>query len=398
MSTPPHRTPSLRLRNREMLLKRLYLHGSLSRLDLSESTGLSAGTVTNIVSDLLEQGILLEQGSLESEGGRPRVLLSFNPRFRFLLGVDLGETHLQMELFDFTLQRLHSMRLPVTANQPEDYIALILRAWETIRTVSNVQAAQVLGMGIGVPGVVEHDGKVAISAPLWNWESVPFAEMLRARLEIPFYIDNGAKALSLAEAWLGAGRGAENLAVLLIGTGVGAGIITQNVLYRGATNSAGEWGHTKVTRNGRLCRCGGRGCLETYIGAPGILQTWQEIAALPAFPNQIEGIQALKTALQNHDPAAQNALHETAAMLGLGLGNLINLFNPERVILGGWVALALGDALQTSLRPHLEQNTLPPSRKKLEIRQCLLGEDAICTGAACLVLEQFFQGNERFSS
>ncbi len=393
----PHRSPALRLRNRETLLRHLFLHAPLSRLDLSQATGLSAGTVTNIVAELLESGVLLEQGNLESEGGRPRVLLTFNPAFRSLLGVDLGETHLQMELFDFTLQRQHSVRLSVTDGRPEAYVALLDQAWQTLAQQSGVTAEQVLGMGIGVPGVVEHDGQVAISAPLWGWQSVPFAEMLRNILPMPFYIDNGAKALSLAEAWLGAGRGAEHLAVALLGTGVGAGIITRNSLYRGATNSAGEWGHTKIVREGRPCRCGGRGCLETCVGAPGILQTWQEMGGTPPpGQDQIAALHAFKYACQAGQAAALRALDETALFLGLGLSNLINLFNPERVILGGWVGLLLADLLLPRLQPHIEASVLPPSRKKLHILSCQFGQDAIATGAACLVLDRFFQGDPRF--
>ncbi|MCS6842986.1 MAG: ROK family transcriptional regulator [Caldilineales bacterium] len=393
----PSRSPDLRLHNRETLLRRLFLHAPCSRLDLSQATGLSPGTVTNLVAELLEAGVVLEQGSVGSEGGRPRTLLAPNPDYRRLLGVDLGETHLQMELFDFTLRRLHRVRLSVTNGRPQDYVALIAEALEETLAATGMAADRILGMGVGVPGVVEHDGHVLVSAPLWGWESIPFYAMLRERVAVPFYIDNGAKAMTLAEAWFGAGRGADNLAALLVGTGVGAGIITQGTLYRGATNSAGEWGHTKIVPQGRSCRCGSYGCLESYVGAPGVLQTWQAHDPGVHLPtDQVAGLQAFLGALERGDPGATAALAETAAYLGLGLANLVNLFNPERVVLGGWAGLTLGAYLLEAVRPHLERHVLPPSRKKLDIRLCRFGQDAICTGAACLILDQFFQGNERF--
>ncbi len=392
----PNRSPNLRQRNREAILRYLFLHAPCSRLELSQVTGLSPGAVTNIVAELLDERVIYEQGSIESEGGRPRVLLAPNPTFCMLVGVDLGETHLQMELFDFTLRCLHQVRLPVSESHPDTDVQLIARAWRELVQATGIDSEQVLGIGIGVPGVVEHDGDIAVAAPHWHWESVKLYRLLQAYLPAPIYIDNGAKAMTLAESWFGAGRNARHLAVILIGTGVGAGIITHGELYRGATNSAGEWGHTKLLPGGRQCRCGSHGCLEAYVGAPGILRTWAEMTGTAVTNDQVAGLYALHEAWRSGDISAQRVLDTTAQYLGLGLANLANLFNPERIVLGGWVGSLLGETLLNAVRPYLTQYALPPSLRNLDICLGQLGQEAVCTGAACLVLERFFQGHKRF--
>lgn len=396
----PKRTTELRQTNRQVVLRLLTLEGAMSRVELGQKTGLSLGTITNVTSQLLEQGILRETGTEESEGGRPRSILGVNPQYGFLVGVDLGETHVQLELFDFVLTRRNSVRCPIlpSQNTPEAYIQTIATGMTELLSDAGVLPGDILGVGIGVPGVVEHNGPVSISAPMWKWNSIAFPSMLEKAIALPVYVDNGAKAMSLAEFWFGAGRGAQDVVVALIGTGVGAGVITKGTLYRGATNSAGEWGHTNIALDGRPCRCGSRGCLEAYIGAPGILATLSELNGAPIAANdQIEQIQSLVGAAAQGDPAARQTLAETARYLGAGIANLVNLFNPERVVMGGWAGLLMGEAILPEVRAQVQRYALPASLAHLEISLCQFGQDAICTGAACLVIQEVLASNQKFT-
>jgi predicted NBD/HSP70 family sugar kinase len=173
----------------------------------------------------------------------------------------------------------------------------------------------VLGVGISVPGLVEPSGGVSVFAPNWGWHDVPLMQMLRARIDLPLYLDNPLKAIAVAELWFGAGRGVENLVSLNIGTGVGAGVVIDGELYRGTTNSAGEWGHTSIVLDGRACRCGNQGCLEAYVGAPGIIRLLQELAPTSDMlhPNdQTATIAALAEAVGHGDVLAARVLREVA--------------------------------------------------------------------------------------
>ncbi|MCS7010120.1 MAG: ROK family protein [Anaerolineales bacterium] len=396
---PPRRTIDLRQVNSQSILRALSLGGPMSRLELSARTQLSPGTVTNVTNDLLEEGLLLETGVEESLGGRPRTILDVNPEYGYLLGVDLGETHVQIELFDLSRRKLATTRQQMRSSIsiPDEYVQAIALGVKDLGIGRTVERSQILGVGVGVPGIVEHNGPVSVAAPMWGWRPMPLLEMLENALQLPVYIDNGAKAMALAEAWFGAGRGVENLVVLLIGTGVGAGIITKGALYRGATNSAGEWGHTKLVLDGRPCRCGSRGCLETYVGAPGILTTAAELGLSADLPDdQMAAFHTLVRLYQEGRLEAQALFRQTAQMLGAGLANLVNLFNPQRIVLGGWAGMLLGEILLGEITQAVRAYSLTISMQPLEIRTCYFGQDAICVGAACLVLEEVLSLNPKF--
>ncbi len=396
----PQRTVDLRHQNRLAVMRLLFLEGPMSRLELSQRTTLSPGTLTHVTSELLQEGIIVEGGQVESVGGRPRELLAANPQYGCLVGVDLGETHVQLELFDLAWRKLASVRTIIDpqAKAPDRYLDLISSGLDAMVQSAGINREDILGMGVGVPGVVEHNGQVRVSAPMWSWHSTEFLAPLEARIGLPVYIDNGAKAMTLAETWFGAGRGVKDIAVILIGTGIGAGVITGGALYRGSTNSAGEWGHTKIALDGRPCRCGSCGCLEAYASATGIITTLIETGgeALPAGQNQLDTLKDILAAYQQHEPAAVQTLQQTARYLGVGLANLVNSFNPEKIIIGGWAGLLLGESVLEDVTRYTRQYSLPPSVEHLSIGLCQLGEDAICTGAGCLVLQEILNGNLKF--
>ena len=389
----------IRRTNRKTIVTKLYFEGPLSRADLGEQTDLSPATVTSVMAELLDEGIVQETGQIEaSEGGRPRTLLEINSSYGYFAGVDLGETHVQIELFDLTFDNLGTMKRTISQgeNRPEDYASWIVSGINDLLHQANIQSNQMVGVGVGVPGIVEQNGGVSIFSPNWAWENVHFKELLTRDLPFMICLDNGAKAMALAESRFGDGRGVKDLVVLLIGTGVGAGIITEGSLYRGVTNSAGEWGHTKIVLNGRSCRCGNNGCLEAYVGAPGIIDSLKEItpnSSIIVQEDQMASISNLVSAARAGDKVSQEVLQNTANYLGGGIANLVNLLNPEKVLLGGWAGLQIGDYLLPEIIACVKQNSLPQPISATEINLCQLGQDAICMGAASLALEEFFNGN-----
>jgi len=391
----------VRRRHRRLVLQHLYADGRVSRLDMSRHSGLSAATVTNVVVELLAEGIVVEAGSEESEGGRPRTLLTINPAYGYFIGVDVGETLVRIELFDLTLRSLRPVTRPLTAadNRPAGVVRHIVTGVDALLADAAIPVADVVGIGVGVPGVVERagnwgsGGSVLVHAPSWGWRAVPLLAMLGEQIALPIALDNGAKAMAQAELWFGAGRGVDDLAVVLIGTGIGAGIITQGALYRGAANGAGEWGHTTLALDGRLCRCGSHGCLEAYAGAAGIITSLREAAPwsplLGADGDQEGTIAALAAAAARDDPVAVRVLEETTRYLGAGVANLINLVNPQRIVIGGWVGRRIGPYVLPRLREVVARYALGQLLSAATVVPGQLGPDAVAMGAATLALDVF---------
>ncbi|MCC7206878.1 MAG: ROK family transcriptional regulator [Anaerolineae bacterium] len=396
----PKRTVDLRAINRQSVLRCLYFSGPMSRQELSNRTTLSAATITNVIADLLRDEFVFESGQVESDGGRPRTILAVNSRYGCFVGVDVGETHIQLDLFDLTLQRQRTVRQMAVPQQmtPDEYADQISAGLNELVPPGDPVSGSILGMGIGLPGVVERGEEQQVSSPLWNWRSVPFGDMLKARIPLPIHLDNGAKAMTLAETWFGAGRGKKDIITVLVGTGIGSGIVSGGELFRGPTNSAGEFGHTLILLNGRRCRCGNWGCLEAYAGAPGIITTLREIA--PHSPlletnrsrDQVSIIDNIVRGAAEHNPEALQTLQLTTNYLAASFTNLVNLFNPELIVLGGWVGLQIGQAILPALRESLNRHALPLSRSATQIEMSQLGQTAVCMGAACLPLEQFLSG------
>ena len=186
-----------------------------------------------------------------------------------------------------------------------------------------------------------------------------------------------------------------------LGTGVGAGIIANGSLYRGITNSAGEWGHTTIQLDGKKCRCGSLGCLESYIGAPGIIQRFQELAPnspLTQVDDQTATISAILQAAKQGDALALQVLQETAHYLGAGIGNLVNIFNPQCVILGGWNGLQIGQFILPDLKKFVERYALRQPLAAMDFRFCELDTDSVCQGAAAIALDDFLATAGKFAN
>ncbi|MEU5685831.1 ROK family protein [Streptomyces venezuelae] len=426
----------LRVGNRASVLQRLYFGGPMSRQALGPATGLSSGSVSNVVAELTADGILEEAGSVESDGGRPRTLLRVAPSSGRLIGVDVGETRVRVEAFDLALTELARTERPLT-DSGHDVETVVRHIAEGVAevaaeagiepgapdgsTTTGVPHGGLIGVGVGVPGIVDRDeggggagggggasgvgaavgvGGTVVHGQTIGWDAVPLERMLREAIELPpdtaYFVDNGARALGQAEMWFGGGRGAQDAAIVLIGSGVGACVVTGGVIHGGARGGPAEWGHLTVNVRGRRCRCGARGCLEAYAGAEALLARWQEAGGvLPSGADEETGVSALLAAAYPReggtpDPVAVAVLDETAEYLGAGISDLINLFGPERVLVGGWAGLQLGPHLLPAVRRYAESYALrhPAARAKVDLGQ--LGPDAVTVGAATLPLADFF--------
>ncbi|MFC8763937.1 ROK family protein [Streptomyces sp. NPDC057193] len=401
----------LRRENRTAVLRRLYFDGPMSRLMLGPATGLSSGSVSNVVSELVAEGLVEEAGSVDSAGGRPRTLVRITPASGFMIGVDIGETRVRIELFDLTLTELARAERPLATSGPRtarydvDLVVAHLREGiaEVLHT-ADVPAERLLGVGVGVPGIVARDAEdgAVVHGQTIGWDAVPFERLLRAAVDlpeaVPYWIDNGAKTLGQAEMWFGAGRGARSAVVVLFGSGVGACVVADPL----GPGRAIEWGHLTVRVRGRRCRCGAQGCLEAYAGAEALLERWREAGGrLPSGADEETALTAMLAAAYPADPedsdlTALTVLEETAEYLGAGFADLINLFQPERILVGGWAGLQLGTRFLETVSGYAKEYALKYPASRTEMGLGTLGPEAVTVGAALLPLVDFFaQGGRR---
>ncbi|MFE1931517.1 ROK family transcriptional regulator [Streptomyces sp. NPDC059474] len=395
--------------SRASLLWTLYFHAPLTRQELVRRTGLSATTVRTVIGKLIAEGVVTEgavtkslitqdavaqdavtkgivtegvvteaESALVAAGRRAAARLRLVPEHRYVIGVEVADTRVRVGLFDLALtQRAGAVYpLPSEERDAKTVVGHILTGLDAVIEEAAIPKGHILGVGVGVSAT--------------GWNALPLERLLSTGTALPLHIDNGAEAMGRAEMWFGAGRGVQHAVVAVIGSGVSASVITHGVPYRGATNSAGEWGHTTVQAGGRRCRCGARGCLEAYVGAEAVLERFRQARrgrTIPGADN--ESTFAGLLAAADTSSAAQRVLEEAAVYLGAGIANLVNLFNPQRIILGGWAGLLFGARMLPRIRETVAAQALRRPYAHTTIGLCRLGPHAVALGAATVPVGRF---------
>lgn len=385
-ASAPATVSDVRQRNRSTALRSIILSGSTTRAELARDSGLSVASVTNLVNELVAEDLVMEGGTVASSGGRPTTLIRPNPSGAYLLGADVGERGVAVELFDLSMKRIDREFRGGREGEPIDAIAQDLDdAVEALLARNPHVWERMVGIGLGLPGIVESDddGAQVLYAQSLGWPAIAVSDLVSH--DIPIYAENGAKTQAMAELWDGAARGAGEALVVLLGRGVGLGIITNGQLAHGRSSSAGEWGHTKIERGGRRCRCGGHGCVEAYVGADAILEDWRQAGG------EFDGsgwraLGALLDADSAGDPVAMAVVSDLVFSLGSALGSLVNLTNPERVVIGGWVGLRLMESLAPRLEAAIRAEALDRPGSQFTLAASHFGGDTVALGAAMLPL------------
>lgn len=379
---------SLRQRNRALVLTNIVQAGSTTRADLARECGISLASATNLVGDLVAEGLVHETGSIASRGGRPITVIAPRPEGAYLVGADVGERGVAVELFDLAMNRVdREFRGGREEENPATIAHDLDDALSALRERNAVAWTSLVGVGLGLPGIVETDadGRQTLYAQSLGWDPVPIADLVHT--DVPVFAENGAKTQAMAELWFGAARDVGHALVALLGRGVGLGIVVDGRLQHGSLSSAAEWGHLKIQRDGALCRCGGHGCIEAYLGADAILGAWRQAGGV------FEGsgwraLGELLDASEAGDAAAARVVEDVVRTLGAGLGGLVNLSNPQRVVIGGWVGLRL---LEAGLGPRIEaavrENALHRPGSQTDLVASTFGGDTVALGAAIMPLE-----------
>lgn len=379
-------------RNRAFeILKRTRI---LSRPDLAQETGLSRATISLLMEDLLRAGVAQHVGLGDSTGGRPPALLEFNPDAAYAVGARMVDHRWGIVITNLDAKVLHRLDVPIPDHAPETAVATLAEGVKTI--MAKVDPAQILpAIGLGTPGLVDTVSGVIKTAVDVGWFEVPIRAMVEEKLGLRTFVANRSKVGALAEYWYGAGRGLQEIIYISIGTGIAAGIVHAGELYVGANSSAGELGHVTILPDGPLCRCGNRGCLQQLVSEPAIADRARArmreeggtllLSLAGNYPERVTAEMVFQAAAQQ-DGLAGAIVAETAVYLGIAIANLVNLFNPELIILGG----PMGQISQVLLDPLLEEvrrRAMAYPLSATKIVNSTLGFDAGAIGAAVLVLQ-----------
>jgi predicted NBD/HSP70 family sugar kinase len=355
--------------------------GSLTQAEIARATGLSAATVSNIVRELKDGGTV--EVTPTSAGGRRARSVSLSGDAGIVIGVDFGHTHLRVAVGNLAHQVLaeEAEPLDVDASAAEGFDRaeqLVTRLIEA----TGIGRDKVIGVGLGVPGPIDvSSGTLGSTSILPGWSGINPAEELSARLGVPVHVDNDANLGALGELVWGSGRGVKDLAYIKVASGVGAGLVIDGRVYRGPGGTAGEIGHITLDESGPVCRCGNRGCLETFTAARYVLPLLR-----PSHGPDLTMERVVQLAREG-DPGCRRVVADVGRHIGSGIANLCNLLNPSRVVLGGDLAEA-GELVLAPIRDSVSRYAIPSAARQLSLAQGALGGRAEVLGALALVLNE----------
>lgn len=390
MTHPTGNRDLIRAINRSHVLNAIKAYGPIGRADIARRTSLSPATVTSITAKLISQNLVLEKSAGDSSGGRPPILLIINPKGGYVVGIKLTENQAICALTDLEAMILAKSSMPLSAHDPTLVVEDLARMVLSFIRDQRITRKQLLGVGVGLAGIVDAEAGILRQSPIYGWNNVPLRDMLESKLHIPVYIENDVNTLTLTERWFGPGQGIDNFLTVTVGRGVGLGIVANGQFYRGQTGGAGEFGHITMNPDGPLCACGKHGCLEAYVGDPGLIRSAQELAAKGKLSAPVRTVDDLLLLAQRGDVNAIRVFDQAGRMLGMGIANLINLFNPKKIIISG-EGTREGDFLFTPMKESVQQNTMPGLFDPEIIEIAPWGDDAWARGAAGLVLREVFE-------
>ena len=377
----------LRDRNRQRVVGVLRERGRLSQAEIARVTGLSRTTVHSLVAELKGWAMVQEVDTVQPDarGGRPAIQLVLRDASQAVLGIDFGHSHVQVAIADMARNVRAERRcdLDVNHHAVEALDTSARLAAETLAE-SGFDRSSLVGAGIGIPGPVDREHGTAGSATILpGWVGLRIASEMQRRLGIPVEIENDANLGALAELTWGAGRDCSNFAYVKAATGIGAGLVIDGRLLRGASGTAGEIGHTTLDEEGALCYCGNRGCLETVASGPSIIRL---------VANGSDGADGSALTLEHvielvvdGDVRARRAVSDAGREIGVAVAGLCNLINPERVIVGGMLSRA-GEVLLQPLRESLRRHAVQAAAEKVEVVQAVFVERAELLGSLALAL------------
>jgi predicted NBD/HSP70 family sugar kinase len=374
---------SLRERNRLRVIDALRTRGAISRADIARQTGLSRSTVSSLVGDLQAAGVVVERiaesaAPASPQGGRPPVLVALDQSAGAVVGLDFGHDSLRVAVADLSYAILAEtyaeLEVDTAAQVALDTAARLV---DELIDEAGVERDRVLAAGMGLPGPIDRESGLVHSQPILpSWVGLNPAGEMEERLELPVHLDNDANVGALGESTFGVGRGTHVMAYLRLSAGIGAGLVINGRPFRGARGIAGEIGHVLVDPQGPICRCGNRGCLETFVAGPALCELLRRSHGPLTVPD-------LLRLVEEGDAGCQRVLADAGRVVGRAVADLCNYLNPDLVVVGGDLSVA-GDVLLEPMREAVRRFAIPAAVEDVEIVAGSLGGRAELLGALAL--------------
>jgi glucokinase-like ROK family protein len=381
--------------NQMAILRFVQRNEPASRSDIAQACGLSNSTVSTLVSELMEMGIVKNVGEGPSIGGRRPVILGINEQAGHAIAVDVGSTTITCGRVDLHA-KIHDKLIVKTPKDPTESLSATVELVKRVHSQAlATESPLVLGVGVATTGYVRPSTGIVASASNLGWREVDLGSAISTATGLPAQVDNNANAAALGELYYGLGAGVSNFIYVAIGNGIGAGLVLDGELYRGARNGVGEIGHIAVAADGPPCSCGRVGCLESLASGGAIEQLAQASLSRTGREGNARPEQAKITAkdvfrrAQEGDPAAAAIVDKALDYLAIGIGNMVNLLNPDQVILGGGITRS-SEYFMGNFLPRIRPRLLPEQNGDVQFRLSESNEDSGLRGAATLVIQQLF--------
>ena len=390
----------LREHNAALVLNVVARHGPVTQRKTSKICGLSFTSVVSIVSHLEKNGIIIKSNVVSSGAGRPAAMYQFDPSYRYVVGCEMQHDRIRLILADFNGQIRAQKTLPFDKNVgKEAVLSLLVHSIEDLITDNKMEFKKIYGLGIGIGGLIHQENEsVEFLSHLPNWGNLSLKKVLQEKLHLRTSIENNSASAALGELRFGAAYGKKNFLFVNIKSGIGMGIVLNGELYRGTTGTSGEFGHITVDDHGPVCICGNVGCLETFASVSALINNAKRFVAQGIIsvikdltdgdPNKITFDVILKAARQG-DKLAYKLFIDAGRYLGEGMVSLVNLFNPELIVIGG--EFARTEAYTSgAITDVIKRQALGIPRRAVQVIFSKLGKNASALGATVTLMDEFF--------
>lgn len=381
--------------NRSLLLKNLRREGTCSRVHLANITGLKQATITNIMKDFLRWGIVEEVGFLNGSKGRRSIGIAVSKERYRVIGVRLARKHYSIGLFDLAGGLLKEERVNLDETNAPDAISILDRIAQKIRSLSSeCEENTILAAGMAVPGpFIAKKNKIALITGADIWKDVDLKDYFDQAVDIPVFLEHNANAGAYAHMWdMKETYHDDILIYIAAGQGIGAGIIMDGQIYQGALGTAGEIGHMTIERDGKPCACGNKGCLERYASSLELVKTIYGDQAGTHGHN----FKDIEQQIQKKEPKCLEEYRKACESLGVGIISLVNVINPNRVIIGDDMTKPDPKLMEQVIRDTVKRGILPEVWEELELQISDYQGDPILTGAAIVAINHVFDDPGRF--
>jgi len=385
--------------SKKVILDLIFRRGEISLTNISRTTKIRPGTVNVLVQELTQEKLIRKKGEGRSKGGRKPTLIEIDPTTHFTVGLIAEEKRMSGGIVNLTGAILHRRELSNQDFSTErDYIAAIAdMAKELIGTLEDRES--VLGVGIGIPGLVDREQGVGVYCNYYDWwRTVPVKSLLEEKLEISCCVENDTRAFTIGEKWFGLGQEIDNFLYVSLGDTIGMGIVIDGQVYRGTGGSAGELGHTVIDRHGPLCKCGNVGCVEAMASGLYLQEAAEKLRLKGVYsaiyeklsPEEPVSIARIMDALALGDKVANKLIIDAGTSIGIAVSNMVNIFNPRLIILSGYL-MDIESPLIETIRNSIRTHCLSKPASEVEVLPSERGIDSGILGASTLITAELFR-------